>query len=349
MSNSGSNRLAANIKLDVRTRERILDRIRPRIALLFASICACGGTTGSGFTNDGLGGVSGDGGSAGSLGSGSSTTGKTLFYVHTNTTLYSVDPSNVSAPPTEIGDFDCIGGGGGNDSAMTDIGVAKDGSLYGVSQGSAYPLQISGSIVHCAATWPLPSKNNNFYGLTVAPENTVAAQEVLIAADDSGALWQIDSSTGATTQVGTLGTDPSSGKSWGLSGDIVFLANSGSPIGFATVRVKSTDPDTLIQVDVSKVLPGNGSALKTVIGKVAQGSGCAPPTSGSAPAVGTGFQSMFGIAAYEDKVYGFSHEGDIVQIDNNSGSACLLSTLASNAFAGAGVTTGAPVIPPTPR
>ncbi|MGH7280906.1 MAG: hypothetical protein ACRELY_05230, partial [Polyangiaceae bacterium] len=299
-------------------------------------------------------GAVGDGGSQGSLPSGGGadgggTPGKTLFYVHTNTTLYSVDPSNIAAPPTQIGDFDCIGGGGGNDSSMTDLGVAKDGSLYAVSQSAAYPLTVSGSTVHCAAKWPLPGKNNNFYGLTVAPENTVATGETLIAADDSGALWKIDSTTGATTQVGTLGTDPSSGKAWGLSGDIVFLANGGSPVGFATVRVKSTDPDTLIEVDVSKVVPGTASAMKAVIGKVAQGSGCAAPTTGSAPSVGTGFKSMYGIAAYEDKVYGFSHLGDIVQIDNNTGSACLLSSDSSRSFSGAGVTTSAPVVAPTPR
>jgi hypothetical protein len=332
------------------------------------SVCLCaawgcsGASTGSGFgssgSDAGLGGSSssGNGGGGGSLSGGgtsdggsSGTAGKTLFYVHTDTTLYSVDPTNVSATPTQIGDFDCIGSGSGKDSAMTDLGVAKDGSLYGVSQSAAYPLQITGSTVHCSATWPLPSSNTNFYGLTVAPENTVAAQEVLIAADGTGALWQIDSTSGATTQVGTLGTDPTTSKPWGLSGDIVFLANSGSPVGFATVRVKSTDPDTLIQVDVSLVKPGTGSAMKAVIGKVSQASGCAAPTVGSAPAIGTGFESMFGIAAYEDKVYGFSHKGDIVQIDNNTGSACLLSSLSSMTFAGAGVTTSAPVVAPNPR
>jgi hypothetical protein len=123
------------------------------------------------------------------------------------------------------------------------------------------PLQITGSTVHCSATWPLPSKNTNFYGLTVAPEGTVATTEVLIAADGTGALWQIDATTGSTTQAGTLGTDPTTSQPWGLSGDIVFLANAGSPLGFATVRVTSTDPDTLIQVDVSLLKPGTASTM----------------------------------------------------------------------------------------
>lgn len=332
-------------------------------ALTVAGVACSGSKNGSGFneaspsdsgasadgtTNDG-------GGSLGSLPSGTSDgatgsiPGKTLFYVHTNTTLYSVDPANVAAPPTKIGDFDCIGTGSGQVSSMTDLAVAKDGTLFGVSQSAAYPLEISGSTVHCAATWPLPGSNSNFYGLTVAPENTVAAQEVLIAADSSGALWQIDSTTGATTQVGTLGADPNTGKPWKLSGDIVFLANGGSPVGFATVRLTSSDPDTLIQVDVAKVTAGTASTLNSVRGQVLQGSGCAAPTTGSTPAVGFGFKSMYGIAAYEDKVYGFSHLGDIVAINNSDGSACLLSSLPSSAFSGAGVTTSAPVVVPPPR
>jgi hypothetical protein len=318
---------------------------------------ACGGSsTPSGFaTPDGGGtGGGGDGGSLGNneggLGGGDGSTeppGSTVFYVHTNTTLYTVDPTNVSAPPIMVGDFDCVGTGKGQASSMTDVAVAKDGSVFAVSQSAAYPITITGSTVHCAATWPLPGKNNNFYGLTVAPENTVAADEVLIAADDSGALWQIDSTTGTTKQMGTLGTDPSTSKPWILSGDIVFLANAGSPIGFATVRVTTSDAeDTLIQVDVSLVKPGTASTLKTVLGKVVQKSGCAAPTSGATPAAGTGFKSMYGIAAYQDKVYGFSHEGDIVEIDNTDGTACLLNNIGSSAFSGAGVTTAAPVIAP---
>lgn len=318
---------------------------------------ACGGSsTPSGFSNpdggstDNGGDGSGIGTSEGGLtGADGSTTGPTvssIFYVHTNTTLYTVDPNHVDAAPTMIGDFSCIGNGKGQDTSMTDIAVSKDGSIYGVSQSNAYPITVSGSTVTCGTAWPLPGKNNNFYGLTVAPENTVSTSEVLIAADDSGALWQIDQTSGATTQVGTLGTDPISGKPWELSGDIVFLANSGSPVGFATVRVASSDPDTLIQVDVTKVKPGTASTLDSVRGVVKQASGCAAPTTGTTPAVGFGFQSMYGIAAYQDKVYGFSHLGAVVSIDNTDGSACLLNMLGSTSFSGAGVTTSAPVVVP---
>jgi hypothetical protein len=321
-----------------------------------ASAMACGGATPSGFANPDGGANDGDGGGLGNgeggpgLGTGDgSTVGPTasIFYVHTNDTLYTVDPANVSAAPKVVGKFDCIGSAKGEESSMTDVAVAKDGSLYAVSQTAAHPLTITGSTVHCAATWPL-SGHNNFYGLTVAPENTVSTEEVLIAADDGGALWQIDPTSGNATQVGTLGIDPITTKPWELSGDIVFLANGGSPVGFATVRVTTSDAeDTLIEVDVTKVKPGTASTMASVRGKVIQkASGCAAPTSGSSVAAGFGFKSMYGIAAYQDKVYGFSHQGDIVEIDNTDGSACLLSNIGSSAFSGAGVTTSAPVIVP---
>jgi hypothetical protein len=326
------------------------------INLLVLSACG-GGTKGSGFddnTNPQTGadsgaGPSNSGGPTGALGGGSSDAGSgtavTLFYAHTNNTLYSMDPTNIAAAPVSVGTFDCIGGGGSNASSMTDIAVAKDGSLYGVSQKAAYPLSISGTTVHCNATWPLPSAHANFYGLTVAPENTVSTQEVLIAADDGGNLFQIDATTGNTTQVGTLGVDTTSSLAWGLSGDIVFVANAGSPLGFATVRTCNSHgtcqtTDTLIQIDVSQVKPGTQSVLKAVSGPVNKGSWCTNPTSP------TSFGSMYGIVAYQDKVYGFSHSGDVVEIHNTDGSGCLVNSYASMEFAGAGVTTVVPVIAP---
>ena len=146
---------------------------------------------------------------------------------------------------------------------------------------------------------------------------------------------------------GTLrsGTDPKTSLPWALSGDIVFLANAGNPIGFATVRTcppskPCTTVDTLIEVDVKAIKPGTQSVLKSVRGQVTRGSWCknaaSPPT----------FGSMFGIVAYKDVVYGFSRTGDIVEIHNTDGSGCLVSSDTTRKYAGAGITTTAPVIAP---
>ena len=168
---------------------------------------------------------------------------------------------------------------------------------------------------------------------------------MLIAADGLGALYQIDATSGAPVQVGTLGTDPKTKLAWALSGDIVFLANGGNPVGFATVRTcPKSGPcasiDTLIEVDVKAIKAGTLSVLKSVRGPVSKGAWCMNAASPQT------FGGMFGIVAYKDVVYGFSRQGDVVEIHNTDGSGCLVSSDASRKWAGAGITTSAPVVAP---
>jgi hypothetical protein len=316
------------------------------IAACVSAVFGCSGSGRSGFdgTDSDAGGPlgGGNGGAIGSSGNGGSSggpAGSTLLYAHTDTTLFQADPDDLGKPLTRIGDFDCVGKSGSG--SMTDLAVTKDGKLYGVSEGAAFPLTISGGTVHCDTTWSLPQ--TKFYGLTVAPENTVSKNEVLVAADGQGGLYEIDQTSGTPTQVGTLGNDPASGQRWALSGDIVFMANGGAPIGFATVRTcpngNCTSTDTLIEVDVKKIAAGTQSVLKAVRGKVVRGSWCTNGTQSS-------FGSMFGIVAYKDKVFGFSRAGDVIEIHNTDGTGCLLQADPTNKFAGAGITTTAPVVAP---
>lgn len=321
-------------------------------AMVFVvGLAACAGSgRNSGFDDDAGGAPLGTGssGSSGGLGTSDGGPGPTapsgapLLYAHTDTTLFQLDPQNIGGAMTTVGDFDCVGKNGPA-RTMTDLAVAKDGKLYGVSEGAAFPLSIQGTTVHCEATWTLPQ--TKFYGLTVAPENTLGAQEVLIGADGQGGLYQIDATSGTPTQVGTLGTDPKTKLPFALSGDIVFVANSGNPIGFATVRTcpKSgpcSTVDTLIEVDVKAIKPGTQSVLKSVRGQVVRGAWC---KNNASPQT---FGSMFGIVAYKDVVYGFSRMGDVVEIHNTDGTGCLVSADPSRKFAGAGITTTAPVTAP---
>jgi hypothetical protein len=268
---------------------------------------------------------------------------KTVLYANSDTELYELDPTNLAKALAPIGKFDCLGG---TASAMTDIAVDKSGKLYGVSQVAAYPLTIQGTTVHCDANWQLPSQSR-FYGLTFAPEGTLGPGEVLVAANGDGQLFTIDSN-GKTTQVGTFGNDAQN-KPYGLSGDIVFLANKGVPLGFATVRSCGANctnvPDTLVQIDLAKMKAGfTGSVVKSVRGVLKQGTGCANPM---AP---PSFGSMYGVAAYQDKIFGFSRAGGIVTIDNGNAGVCFVATPLEGGmplkFAGAGVTTVVDVIAP---
>jgi hypothetical protein len=318
-----------------------------RFTWVLAAVVACGPTN-NGF-NDAGGDDAGtdapfktDGGGFGdSSAQDSGGGGKTLLYAHDNTTLYQLDPQNLQAPIVTIGDFDCIGGSN-QPTSMTDIAVDKGGNLYAVSQVAAYPLTINGSNVHCAATWKLPSANV-FYGLTFAPENTVNATETLVAADSGGIIWSIDSQ-GNTVKLGTFGKD-SNNQTYELSGDIVFLANNGTPVGFATVRAcpnsQCPTTDTLVEIDMTKLKAGNTtSVVKSVRGVLHKGASCTNTT--TAPSYG----KMYGIAAFEDQVYGFSHDTGIVAINNVDASVCLVSVPNGISWSGAGVTTVAPVIAP---
>jgi hypothetical protein len=328
---------------------------RLKSTALMLTVVGCAGHSGSSGFDDGASssGSSGasSGGTFGSSGASSGgASGPALLYAHTDTTLYQLDPDHLDKPLVAIGDFDCVGGKGSAATSMTDLAVTKDGKLFGVSEGAAFPLTIQGNVVHCESTWQLPQ--TKFYGLTIAPEQTVAQDEVLIAADGMGGLYLIDQNSGTPTQVGTLGVDAVTHQPWELSGDIVFMANGGNPIGFATVRTcggskgggTCSTTDTLIEVDVKAIKAGTQSVLKGVRGRVVRGSWCSNAASPSS------FGSMFGIVAYQDKVFGFSRAGDVVQIQNTDGSGCLLSSNATLKFAGAGITTSAPVIaPPAPK
>jgi len=273
--------------------------------------------------------------------------GPATFYIHTNDTLFTLDPANPSTPPVQVGKFDCIGGTG-QDSSMTDLGVSSIGDLWAISSKNVYSIKVMGGVAHCAQTIPLNNtKGVTFYALTMAPVGVLdPAKEVLVAGNSAGELWAVDGS-GNLTQHGTFGIVPANdghghtyanaGKQWELSGDIVFLSNNGSPVGFATVRDCPTPPsssncdkaDTLIEINMS-MLQGatTGSVTKAIRGQI------------------TGYGSMYGISAYQDKVFGFSHSGDIVQISNVDGTPTLIQSTPGNLWAGAGVSTSVKIIPP---
>ena len=262
-----------------------------------------------------------------------------------------------------MGSFDCIPS---MNKAMTDIAVNRNGDLWGVTGHDLYPLTVMGTAVHCGAKIQLSpgggQTSPTFYALTFAPVGVIdPVKEVLVAGNSAGELWAIDA-MGKITQHGVFGTVPANdgrghpyaaanvGKPWELSGDIVFLANNGSPVGFATVRDCPTPPstmgcsyvDTLIEIDVSKLAAaGAQPVIKAVRGQLVKAAGCNDTWSGD-------YGSMYGIAAWDSVVYGFSRTGNLVQINNDNGGTCLVQSYSPNKFSGAAVTTLAPVHPPPP-
>jgi hypothetical protein len=336
------------------------------------------GSGGAGGAPTTSGSTSGNGGTGGNLfdaGFGGSAQGGSvpyLIYAHTNTTLYSLDPVAAALPLTLIGDFDCVLQPGematpGKVSSMTDLAIDENLAIWSVSSFAVHPITITGSKVHCGAPIPLTDpmlmdKNKRFYSLSFAPSGVLdPAKEVLVAGNTAGELWAIDPN-GKITQHGTLGNipatdghghayanyDPNKPKAWEISGDIVFLSNNGKPVGFATVRDCPNPPsptgcsgvDSLIEIDMSKMaMAGAQPVQKSLRGQVVKRAGCND-------SVNAAYGYLYGIATWNDKVYGFGHEGNLVDISLVDGSACLVKNYPTNMFSGAAVTTVAPVTPP---
>lgn len=308
--------------------------------------------------------------------------GKTVFYAHTNTTLFKVDAEDPKAKPESLGAFDCIGTASGEnaDGSMTDLAIDETGRLFGVSQHAVFldMKVVPGGGVECKQNRVELARTGQFLGASFAPKGLLDPQkEVLIVADTTGDLYAVDTATGALTKVGAFGNVPKNdgqghnyptknvGKAWELSGDIVFLANQGNPLGFATVRDCPSPPstqgcnetDTLIELDLSKLsLTSPGVVTRAVRGMVSKGTYCNDSDH-------SGYGSIYGLAAYQGILLGFSRQRPergsntqssalIVRIENKNGAACLVSDATSQAaggWAGAGVTTLAPVLDPGPQ
>ena len=319
-----------------------------------AAQAGAGGSTNT-TTNTG-GHVFFDGGVGGEAGG----SAPSVLYAHTNTTLYSGDPTVSPLTLDLLGDFDCIGGAG-QATSMTDVAVDRAGNVWAVSSNAIYRIEIQGAVVHCAQTISLNNPGGiRFYGLTFAPKGVLDPQkEVLVAGNNAGELWSIDDN-GNLAQHGTFGIVPANdghghtyanaGKDWELSGDIAFFSNAGNPVGFATVRDCPNPPDTtgcnpidtLVELDVNAIGGATSqSVTQSVRGQIVKAAGCSDAAAG--------YGSVYGIAAWGGVVHGFSRssgDGYAIAIDNTDGSACLLDFFAGLSWAGAGVTTAAPIVAP---
>lgn len=290
--------------------------------------------------------------------------GTSIVWLHTGTTLYKGDLAVRPFTYEKVGDFVCddytsVVTNAQQLTSITDLAVDQDENLFGVTARAILPLAIENGEVRCTDIWPFPSGTARVNGLTFAPKGTLAAaKEVLVGADDDGKLWRIDETTGAVTQIGSFGQIPEKdgqgnaydseyvGENFMLSGDIVFMSNAGNPVGFATViecKHCGDRVDTLVEIDLSRLRDGNtDSVVKSNRGQVLKSATCDD-------AAAEGYDLMYGIAAYDAQVYGFSDSGEIVEISNVDGTACRIAqgedeTGTALRFYGAGISTAAKVV-----
>jgi hypothetical protein len=198
-------------------------------------LAACGSSHSGGgpdatVSRDGPGGTDGSG-------SGSGVIGNTLIYAHTQSTLYSVDPTTLAV--TKINDFAFDTGF----DAMTDLAIDRNGNMIGVSFFSVYRVDPTTA----AATRLAMGLTNTYNGLSFVPAAQVGmtGDDVLIGTRTTdGKVFQINPATGASTQVGDMGGSYSS------SGDLVAVD------GFGTVQtVKGSTHDVL-----ARLAPGTFAA-----------------------------------------------------------------------------------------
>jgi len=275
---------------------------------------------------------------------GASVSGTSVIYATTDTELWSMDPSTKIV--TKVGSFDF---GSASPENVTDVAVDGSGAVWINSTSHVYlaTLPTTGpGPVALALKLTLPG-SSKFYALGFAPAGVLESGEGLVAGDSLGDLYYIPASSPTPTlqKLGGFGPcasgDPSpckSGDVWELSGDVVFYSLDGKPRGLATLRACSKGAcqntnDVVAEVDMVALATKSPVAnlRKQILGK------------------GSGYSRLFGVGAWDDKIYGFSFadktaSAQLVSIDS-TGAGSSLQTFDSLAagWTGAGVSTKAKI------
>jgi len=236
-------------------------------------------------------------------------------YAHSGTNLYRIDTDNLDVVP--IGPFGAAVG----TASITDIAVDKDGAMIGISLGKIFDIDPETGTASLKADF---GAGGGFTSLSYVPVDPSApnSAERLVAADDQGAVFEIDPADGTATRIGAYGTT-TDGDVIRSSGDIVSVRGVGT---LATVTIGAlTAPDYLAWIDTT-------TWAATPIGTAS-----------------TGYDKIFGLGYWGGTVFGFvdnapgSQSGSLVTIELDTGVATPATTSPFRWY-GAGVTTRAPII-----
>lgn len=225
-------------------------------------------------------------------------------YAHTAKTLYRVNYETLEV--TAVGNF---GGAFPTTETMTDLAMDSTGVMIGISFTQVYRIDPTSGSTTLIGNATLQQA---FNGLSFVPSEMALGTkgpDVLVASrNNDGRVFQIDSITGAVSQLGDMGPTYKS------SGDIVGVHGFGM---MATVLgATPTDKDILV-----RLAPGTFAA--TPVG------------------TNTGFSTLWGIGYWKQRLFGFTSTGSFVEIDPTSGAATEIRATADSWY-GAAVTTAAP-------
>ena len=228
----------------------------------------------------------------------------TSVYAHSATELFKINPDTLLQ--TSVGTFTFTG----DAENITDIAVDKTGDMVGISLQSVYSIDRETAVATLLSTL---SGDSGLTSLSFVPTDIsdASSDELLVAADFEGVVWQINPDTGLRT---TIGNYNASGTTIGSSGDIVSIIGFGT---VATVNVTGEDNDHLARID---------------------------PLTWQATLIGdTGYDKIFGIGFWGGDVYGFTDNQEFVTINATTGAVSNVQN-GSVAWWGAGVTTIAPIV-----
>lgn len=234
-------------------------------------------------------------------------------FAHSGGTLYRMNEATLAAVP--IGPMTGLG-----TQSLTDLAIDKDDRMIGITLDKLYSIDATTG----AATLirDLSGDGRNLTSLSFVPvSDDPASEDILVAANSFGEVFEIDPDTGSATQIGDYGT--------GALGDI---RSSGDLFGVRGVGIFAT-------VDVGDGTPGSPDFLAKL-----------DPANGWKATLrpnDTGFDKIFGVGYWGGIIYGFVDAGDadggkMIQIDPGTGAATLLSSSDVRWF-GAGVATDAPI------
>ena len=248
-----------------------------------------------------------------------------LIYAHSRDTLFEFSP--YSNTVTEIGQFRFSDGTPAPE--MLDLAVDGAGRIFTISYMSVYVVDSSTAEVVPAMDYraDFDPVQDPIFGLSfIPPDQSPSGVELLIGATNSGELFELDL---LTDRLVARGRYPGN---WGSSGDITSVEGLGT---FATLRQRDAsgrpidgEPDAIAQIE----LPATGDAIVRIIGTTRTDTG-------------TSFTALFGLGYWGRDLYGFTRDGQLLQIDRETALTTIVSdSTGALEFYGAGVTTTVPFL-----
>lgn len=238
-------------------------------------------------------------------------------YVNTRDSLYYVDPG-ISEDLVTIGDFSgtCTSGSG-----FYDIAVDEQGRLLGISAEGLF--DVNPATADCTAVFQFPALSPHFFSLSyvkgVDPQDLTADRLIAASAEDGEWVWINWPEENVPDIFIHIGYYDYPTYQWRSSGDIVSIQTDWEDfVTYATLKCPNytdtgCESDWLAEVD---------------------------PDTGDARLIGaTGYQKIFGLGFWGDKVYGFTGDGYYLHIDVGSGEGTLVTEFPGRVFWGAGNTT----------